>query len=234
MQLIVTPTYDGLGRAAAEVVAAALAAKPDLVLGLPTGATPVGLYAELVRRRLDFSRATSFNLDDYVGVPPEHPQSFRLFMRRHLFEALPFGASHYPDAADCAAYDAAIAAAGGIDLLVLGIGVNGHLGFNEPGSPFESRSRVLALEPSTIAIHGRLFADRPAPTTGVTMGIATMLEARRILLLASGAGKAEILARALLGPVVEAIPASSLRNHPDVTVIADADAAALLEQPSCR
>jgi glucosamine-6-phosphate deaminase len=235
MEVRVLPGEAALGREAARRVAAAVAAKPGLVLGLAAGATPVPLYRELVRRHragLDLSRLTTFNLDEFCGLAAADPRSFRHFTALHLLDpiGLPAARRHAPDpAAPCAAYEAAIAAAGGIDLQILGIGRNGHIGFNEPGSDLASRTRRVALAPATIAASAAAFGSEAAvPREGVTLGIGTILAARRILLLASGAAKAPAVAAALEGPVTADVPASALQRHADVTVLLDAAAAACL------
>lgn len=241
MQQLIARDYRELSRLAADRVSAVVAEKPAAVLGLATGSTPIGLYAELVARsragELDLRQVTTFNLDEYLGLPRTHPASYWQFMQAHLFRHVPVRAEriHLPrgDApdpeAECRAYEAAIAAAGGIDLQVLGIGGNGHIGFNEPGAPFDSVTRVVDLTAETRAANARFFA-RPdeVPRQAISMGIRTIMQARRILLLASGEGKAAAVAAALTGPVTTAVPASVLQRHPDVTVIMDAAAAGLL------
>ena len=214
MRVLVTPDYRTLSRDAADMVTGALRRKPDLALGLPAGNTPLGMYEELVRRRLDFSCAATFNLDEYIGLAPGDERSFKAFMDRHFFGHINVAPEriHFPDQA----YEQTIQAAGGIDLLILGIGTNGHIAFNEPCSAFTSRTRIVDLAPETIGPVRR----------GITMGVATILEARRILLLASGAAKADVVRRALYGPMSETLPASALQRHSDLTVILDKDASA--------
>lgn len=217
---------------------ARLDAFPASTLGLATGRTPRGVYAGLVAAfaagRVSFAAATSFNLDEYVGLAAAHPASFASYMREQLFSKVDLGAAraHVPrgDAADPNAearrYERAIEAAGGIDLLLLGIGGNGHIGFNEPGSDIASRTRVVELSAATREANARDFpAGETPPERAITMGIATILEAREIVLLATGAAKAEAVAAALAGPLTEACPASALRLHPRVTFICDAAAA---------
>jgi glucosamine-6-phosphate deaminase len=215
--------YETLSREAANMVADQIRANPASVLGLAAGKTPIGTYNELVRlhreSRLDFSRVVFFNLDEYWGLPESDPQSFGWFLNHHLIRHihLPSGNIHFLNGiaaeSSCETFETAIREAGGIDLQILGIGRNGHIGFNEPDSPFDSRTRpvVLAHEgpPGT-------------PRTAVTMGIATILDARRILLLAAG-DKAGILRKALEGPVTETVPASVLQRHADVTVLHTCD-----------
>jgi glucosamine-6-phosphate deaminase len=212
MQVFVTPDYQTLSREGANLVAEALRLKPSLILGLPAGNTPTGMYQELTTKSLDFSGVQTFNLDEYVGLPAADAQSFQAYMRRTFFDHInvPPGNIHFPDDR----YEETIRAAGGIDLLILGIGLNGHIAFNEPGSSFTSRTRVVDLAPETVAPVRR----------GITMGIATIMDARRILLLASGSSKREVLRRALEESVQESMPASALRLHSDLTVILDAAA----------
>jgi glucosamine-6-phosphate deaminase len=212
MQIVVTSDYQTLSREAASIVDEAVRLKPTLTLGLPAGNTPTGMYEELAAKRLDFSGVQTFNLDEYVGLPAGDARTFQAYMRRTFFDHtnLPLKNIHFPDER----YEETIRSAGGIDLLILGIGLNGHIAFNEPGSAFTSRTRVVDLAPETVAPARR----------GITMGIATILDARRILLLASGSSKREVLRRALEEPVQESMPASALRLHSDLTVIADKEA----------
>lgn len=225
---------------AAELYRALLRRKPDAVLGLATGSTPLGLYAQLVALyragEISFAQATSFNLDEYVDLPPTHDQSYRYFMEKNLFSQidLPQARIHVPSGLDVseaalAAYDEAIEAAGGIDLQLLGLGGNGHIGFNEPGTPFALGTHVVALTERTRRDNARFFASLDeVPTHAATMGVRTVMHARAILLLAFGRAKAEALAAALTGPVAPDVPASVLQLHPDVTVFCDKEAAALL------
>jgi glucosamine-6-phosphate deaminase len=234
------PDAQATARAAAERIAVAVARRPRLVLGLATGETMRPLYAALVALQraghLDLSGVTTFNLDEYLGVPPEHPASFHAFMREALFDHVPLAAAHLPrgDAADPAAeaarYEAAIAAAGGIDLQVLGIGRNGHLAFNEPGSGFASRTRVTTLAETTRIANAAAFAPLPVPQRAITLGLGTILEARACLLIANGAAKAEAIAATVEGPVDPACPASVLQRHPDVTLLLDREAAGALRR----
>ncbi len=229
-------------RAVAGEIAALVAAVPQIALGLATGHTPIETYAQLVelhREGIDFSRVQTFNLDEYDGLSNDHVASFRAFMRRHLF--LPAGfdleRTHFPDrrspgeAPDLAAarFEGAIAAAGGIELQLLGLGGNGHVAFNEPGSTHDSRTRLVELAPLTRRVNSVDFPD-PAeiPSHAMTMGIGTILEARRLRVLAFGAHKAEIVARVLNDDVSPALPASFLRGHPDVELWLDEAAAGRL------
>jgi glucosamine-6-phosphate deaminase len=200
------------------------------------------MYQELVRLHredgLDFSRVVTFNLDEYIGLPPDHPQSYHYFMRRNLFDHINIEPSniHIPDGkprndygAYCELYEELIARAGGIDLQVLGIGKNGHVGFNEPTSSLASRTRPKTLTKETLQDNQRLFGSNEAvPGSAITMGIGTILEARRVLLLASGASKAHAVAKAVEGPITAIVPASALQLHRDTTVIVDEEAAAEL------
>jgi len=227
MQVLVKPDYQALSEEAAAIVDKSVRAKPALTLGLPTGQTPLGMYEQLIAKHrtegLDFAAVKTFNLDEYAGVSRDDPRSFRTYMRSRLFDhinAKPMN-THIPDN-DFQRYEDLIRESGGIDLLIVGIGLNGHIAFNEPGSSFDSRTRLVTLAPETIQAAGQNI-----PHTAITMGIATILEARKILLLASGARKAEILRRALRGPVSEAAPASALQRHRDLIVIVDEAATGL-------
>jgi glucosamine-6-phosphate deaminase len=247
MQIIIARNYQDMSKRAARVIAEQLKRKPQSTLGLATGGTPVGLYQELVRLHregnLDFDQATSFNLDEYVGLSADHPCSYHFFMRQHLFDHvnLPVANIHIPNglatdlSQECRDYEAAIASMGPIDIQVLGIGHNGHIGFNEPGTSFASRTHVVQLSHSTIAANARYFPSMESvPTRAVSMGIDTILAAKRILLLASGADKAEAVAAALCGPIDETVPASVLRQHSQVTYIIDEDAAGQLQASTGR
>ena len=231
MKILHEKNYDAMSARAAELLAAQVLLKPACVLGLATGSSPVGMYRRLAEQyrqgQLDFSAVTSVNLDEYCGLSPEDPQSYRYFMEENLFRHInirrentfvPDGLN--PDhAAVCAAYDARIAALGGIDLQVLGIGNNGHIGFNEPDDHFTVGTHVVALKESTIQANARFFEDiAQVPTHAVTMGMGAILQAKRILLLA-GAEKAAIVRQAMEGPVTPQVPASLLQLHPNVTIV---------------
>jgi glucosamine-6-phosphate deaminase len=234
------PTAEAACLRAADLVAELLAAKPDAVLALPAGNTPRPIYAALARRHhedgLSFARATAFTLDEYAGVAADHPASFRRYLNEALVRQvdLPPGRVYGPDAtapdldAACDRYERAIAAAGGLDLCLLGIGGNGHIAFNEPGSPFDSRTRVVDLAADSRAAVAGSFGGAPVPARALTIGIGTILSARRCVLIAYGAGKADVIARAIEGPAAPALPASALQLHPDATVILDATAASRL------
>ncbi|HEY1066926.1 MAG TPA: glucosamine-6-phosphate deaminase [Pirellulales bacterium] len=241
MRVIIESDPAAVARTAADFVASLLARKPDAVLGLATGSTPLGLYSELIRRRqadgLDFSRITTFNLDEYVGLPRDHEQSYHRFMHENLFQGINISPDrvHIPDglAADydvwCAMYEELIHTCGGIDLQVLGIGVDGHIAFNEPGSSLGSRTRLKMLAPETIRDNARFFGSVEAvPKLAVTMGVGTILESRRCLLLATGEKKAEAIAATIEGPVTAQVTASALQLHRDVVAIVDEAAAAKL------
>jgi glucosamine-6-phosphate deaminase len=235
---------DELAREAARIIANAVRRKPALRLGLATGSTTVGMYKELVRlyreEALDFSRVVTFNLDEYLGLPANHTQSFHCFMRQHFFSHVNVAAAniHMPDGSIrgnydqyCRSYEQSICDAGGIDLQVLGIGRNGHIGFNEPTSSLGSRTRLKVLSQETIADNQKFFGPgEEIPQCAITMGIGTILEAKRILLLASGASKAAAVAQAIEGPISASVTASALQLHPDVTFIVDQAAGSLLKQ----
>ena len=239
MEIIIQPDARAAVSLCARILDRRLREKPHLVLGLATGRTMEPLYAELVRRhqqeRLDFSRVTTFNLDEYIGLPPSHPQSYRHYMNDHLFDHVNIDQryTHLPDgiAADipaaCANYERLIKDAGGIDLQVLGIGLDGHIGFNEPGSSLRSVTRHKSLTPKTMAQNQPLFA-KPGqmPTEALTMGMGTILEARYCLMLVTGAAKADIIARALEGPITSMVTASAMQIHPNFAVVLDGPAAA--------
>jgi len=228
-----------VARVAAEIFAKMIREKPDLMLGLATGGTPVDMYQMLIRMHkeqgLNFSRVRSFNLDEYVGLSGDHTQSYRYFMNANLFNHINIDKlnTHVPDGKaenfqmSCQQYEKDIQAAAGIDLQLLGIGSNGHIAFNEPGSPGNSRTRVVTLTERTIKDNARFFQDESEiPRQAVTMGIGTILEANKIVLLATGANKAEAVVKALKGKVTADLPASFLQNHPDCIFILDRDSAA--------
>ncbi len=237
MEVIVVATADDACRRAARIVARLVRAKPDAALALPTGSTPRGIYAELVRQHraegLSFARASVFNLDEYVGIAADHPGSFRRALHEGFYGQvdLPPTRAHAPDgqAADlpaaCARYEAEIAAAGGLDLALLGLGTDGHIAFNEPTSSFGSRTRLKTLADETRAANQAGFGSEPVPRHALTVGIATILEARRCLLVAFGAAKASAVEKMVEGALSALVPASALQLHPHTTVIVD-DAAA--------
>lgn len=238
MRVIIQPDPAAVSRRAADFVEQLVRRRPDCVLGLATGSTPLGLYGELIRRHreadLSFARVTTFNLDEYVGLPEDHPQSYRSFMQEQLFSKLDLdpARTHLPDgsAADldkaAAIYEDAIRHAGGIDLQVLGIGADGHIAFNEPGSSLGSRTRVKSLTDETCRDNARFFGTPDdVPRLAITMGVGTILESRRCLLLAAGPHKAAAIAAAVEGPVTAQVTASALQLHRDVVVILDESAA---------
>lgn len=244
MLLVLKANSEELGREAGRVVANALRRNPALRLGLATGSTMLGMYQELVRlhkdEKLDFSRTLTFNLDEYLGLTANHPQSFRHFMRHNFFDHVNVtpGNIYIPDGAIqgnyqhyCATYEQAIRNAGGIDLQILGIGRNGHIGFNEPTSSLGSRTRLKVLSKETIQDNRKFFAsEKEVPQCAITMGIGTILESKRILLLASGPSKAAAIANAIEGPLTASVTASALQLHEDVTFLVDREAGALLKQ----
>jgi len=241
MEIIVRDSVEEMSRSAARVVARTLNSKPNAVLGLATGSTPLGLYKELVRMHqeegLDFSQVTTFNLDEYAGLTRKHPQSYHYFMHENLFRHIniPNQNIYIPSgttdnyAAFCAWYEQRIVECGGIDLQVLGIGTDGHIAFNEPTSSLGSRTRIKTLAKQTIDDNARFFdSAEDVPVYAITMGVGTILEAQKILLLANGESKADAVAQAIEGPVTSMITASALQLHPDVMYIVDRPAAAAL------
>lgn len=228
MRVIKTENYEETSRRAAEIVAEQIRRKPDSVLGLATGSSPVGMYDELVRMELDFSAITTVNLDEYYGLAPENEQSYRYFMNQHLFDRVnihkertyvPSGLAADPEK-ECAEYDRRIEELGGIDLQVLGMGLNGHIGFNEPGDSFPVGTHLVTLADSTIAANARFFnSESEVPRQALSMGLKQIMCARKILLIVHGKAKEETLNKALNGPVTPHLPASLLQLHPDVTVV---------------
>ncbi len=236
MRVIKVGGYDQMSRTAANIIAAQIIMKPDSVLGLATGSSPIGTYKRLIELNksgdLDFSGITTVNLDEYCGLSVSHDQSYRYFMNTNLFDHINIKKenTHVPDgvAADydeeCRRYDKLIEELGGIDLQLLGIGHNGHIGFNEPDEVFEKYTHVMDLKQSTIDANSRFFAKKEdVPMQAITMGIKTIMSAKKILLIASGADKKEILERALYGPITPNVPASVLQLHPDLTVVCSVD-----------
>jgi glucosamine-6-phosphate deaminase len=243
MEVIIQKNPEEGAAAGARIVKDLVRKKPEAVLGLATGSTPLGLYRELIRMHcaggLDFSGVTTFNLDEYVGLPPEHPASYRRFMQENFFGHVNVQHEriHIPDGmttdipAFCREYEAAIREAGGIDLQVLGIGHDGHIGFNEPTSSLASRTRIKTLTEATIVANGRFFSEgESVPHHVITMGVGTIMEARTCLLLAFGEKKAKAVAAMVEGPITAMCPASVLQMHPQVVVIVDEPAARLLER----
>jgi glucosamine-6-phosphate deaminase len=243
MEIVIEQNEEAASVAAARVIARLVREKPDCVLGLATGSTPLPLYGELIRMHreegLDFSAVTTFNLDEYVGLEPGHEQSYHSFMWQNLFSQININPDkiHIPDGmtadvpATCAAYEQAILDAGGIDLQVLGIGSDGHIGFNEPTSSFASRTRIKTLTQETVADNARFFDgdESKVPRHCITMGIGTIMDAGSTVMLAFGAGKAEAIAAMVEGPVAAMVPASILQHHSNAKVFIDEGAATKLE-----
>ena len=241
MEVFVYEKYEEISQASARVVADIINSKPNTVLGLATGSTPLGLYKELARMHkeegLDFSHVTTFNLDEYVGVRPGHPQSYHYFMHENLFKHINIEPQniHVPSGttnnykAFCQWYEERIEQCGGIDVQVLGIGSDGHIAFNEPGSSLGSRTRIKTLSKETIDDNSRFFEKKEdVPIYAITMGVGTVLEARKVILLANGANKAQAIADAIEGPVSCMCTASVLQLHPDSSLFLDNDAASTL------
>jgi glucosamine-6-phosphate deaminase len=229
MDLIVKPDYLAVSIEAARIVADSVRRVPNIRLGLPTGRTPLGMYRHLIHlhrtERLDFSRVRLFHLDEYLGIRSDNPNSFKSYLFREFFNLVNVRRANIYLIDEN--YEQTIREAGGIDLLILGIGANGHLAFNEPGSAPDSRTRVVRLADSTIEGARRVFGSQELPHEAITVGVGTIMDARRILLMASGSEKAAILAKAIGKPVNAAIPASILQSHTSLTVIADEDASRL-------
>lgn len=232
MKFIKVDTYNKLSRHAANIISAQVIGKPNSVLGLATGSSPVGVYRQLIewynKGDIDFSEVTSVNLDEYVGLTGQDEQSYRYFMQENFFDHVnirpentyvPNGCAQDMEK-ECSEYDARIKRLGGIDLQLLGIGVDGHIGFNEPDDIFEKNTHVVDLHESTIQANARFFNSvDEVPKQAVTMGMVSIMQAKKILLIANGKAKKEILEKAFSGPITPTIPASILQLHPDVIVI---------------
>lgn len=242
MEVIIKNTYEEMSKEAAREVAQVMNSKPNAVLGLATGSTPLALYKELIRMHqeegLDFSQVTTFNLDEYVGLPKSHNQSYHYFMNENLFKHIniPRQNTYVPSGttgnyeAFCRWYEQRIEECGGIDLQVLGIGSDGHIAFNEPGSSLGSRTRIKTLTRQTIEDNARFFDKvEDVPVYAITMGVGTILEARKIVLVANGEGKAEAVAGAIEGPVTSMCTASALQLHRDTMFFLDRNAASKLK-----
>jgi glucosamine-6-phosphate deaminase len=242
MEVVIQADCAAASYLVARLIAKAIRAKPDLVLGLAAGQTMKTVYPLLVemhqKEGLDFSRCKSFNLDDYIGLPPEDENSFHYYMKAQLFNHINLKPenTHFPNGmaadlpAECERYETAIRAAGGIDLQLLGIGQDGHIGFNEPLSAMLSRTRIKALSPITIAQNGALFGDpKRMPRRAITMGVGTILDSKHCLLLATGPSKAEIVAKAVEGPITAMVTASALQLHTHCTIVVDRAAATRLQ-----
>ena len=242
MRIICCKDYEDVSRKAANIIAAQIYLKPDCVLGLATGSSPVGTYKELIAKYesgdLDFSQVKTANLDEYVGLPKDHDQSYAYFMRSNLFDHvnidqancnIPNGMN--PDAeAECARYDAVVGALGGTDLQLLGLGPNGHIGFNEPCDEFVSGTNKVELTKATIDANQRFFEKREdVPTFAYTMGIGTIMKAKRVLMVVNGEKKAQAVKDCFFGPIKPQAPGSILQLHPDFTLIADEAALSLVK-----
>lgn len=239
MEIIIEPNAGALADRAAQIVLADLARKPDLVLGLATGKTPIGLYERLRKTPGAFAKVRFFNLDEFYGLGPSNRDSFNFFFYQHLLNHVPHDPANVHlfrgDAPDLEAQSQEIERwikqVGGIDLQILGIGRNGHVGFNEPGSSLGSRTRPKTLEPETVAHYAQSsVAGVPLPNFAITMGVGTIMESRRCLMLAAGAEKAEVIRQMVEGPITAEVPASALQMHPSATVVLDDPAAAKLKR----
>ena len=234
MKIYVSDDYKDMSRKAANIVSAHVILNPSCVLGLATGSTPIGMYKQLIdwynKGDLDFSQVKSVNLDEYVGLAPTHDQSYRYFMQHNLFDHVnidpantnvPNGLASDPEA-ECERYNQVIRSMGGIDIQVLGMGHNGHIGFNEPGQAFELETHVVNLTDRTIEANARFFASKDeVPKRAITMGIKSIMQARQILVVVSGEDKADIVKKAFFGPVEPQVPASILQRHPNVVLCGD-------------
>lgn len=242
MKVIIAKDYDAMCRRAADLLFAQVVLKPESVLGLATGSTPCGIYAQLVEKYnagdIDFSRVKTVNLDEYVGLPVENDQSYRYYMNSNLFSKvnvlsdntnLPNGLAR-DVSAECERYDGLIKELGGVDMQLLGIGLNGHIGFNEPNDVFDKGTHCVNLTKSTIEANARFFKSiDEVPKQAITMGIKTIMMAKKIILAINGEKKKEIAKAAIYGPVTPKVPASILQMHPDVTVVLDEAAAELIK-----
>lgn len=242
MQIVKAKDYDDMSRKAANIISAQVIMKPDCVLGLATGSTPIGTYKQLIdwytKGDLNFERVTSVNLDEYKGLGADSDQSYRYFMNTNLFDSInirkertfvPDGLEPDSDKA-CSMYNQIISDVGGIDLQLLGLGHNGHIGFNEPSDNFEKQTHCVDLTASTIEANTRFFEKaEDVPRQAYTMGIQTIMQARKVLVVVSGADKADILKKVVEGPITPQVPASILQLHNDVTIVADAAALAKIE-----
>lgn len=243
MKVIVCKDSETMSKAAAQIFAERIRKKPNIILGLATGGTPVKMYKELIRMHkeegLDFSKVISFNLDEYLGITGDHDQSYRYFMNTNLFDHINIDKANThvlsgtakDAAAECKSYEAAIKKAGGIDIQLLGIGGNGHIAFNEPGSAKDSRTRVVNLTQKTIEDNARFFSSADeVPKQALSMGNGTILEAQEIVLIADKASKADAISKSIEGPVTEQVPASLLQTHKNATFVVDKDAASKLKK----
>ncbi|MDO4621796.1 MAG: glucosamine-6-phosphate deaminase [Eubacteriales bacterium] len=237
MRVIKAADYKDMSRKAANIISAQVIMKPNAVLGLATGSTPIGTYEQLVewykKGDLDFSQVTTVNLDEYIGLSHDHEQSYYYFMNKHLYSKVNLDLSrcYVPNGLEmnaskaCTEYEQLVKRVGGVDLQLLGLGHNGHIGFNEPGSAFEMTTHAVTLTSSTLDANKRFFESvDEMPKAAYTMGIKTIMQAKKIVLIVSSADKAEILKRIIEGPVIPEVPASILQLHNDVTIVADAAA----------
>ena len=242
MKIIKTADYNEMSRKAANLIGAQVIMKPDCILGLATGSSPIGTYKELIKRceegDLDFSQVQSVNLDEYKGLSRDNDQSYYYFMNHNLFDHINIDKAntHVPNGMEsdaekeCANYEELIKSLGGIDLQLLGLGHNGHIGFNEPAEEFDKVTHCVDLQESTIEANKRFFASADdVPRQAYTMGIGTIMSAKKIVVVVSGEDKADIVKRAFSGPITPSVPASILQMHPDVTVICDAAAYSKVE-----
>lgn len=241
MRIIAVKDYDEMSAKAAAIIASQIILKPNSILGLATGDTPVGTYKELIRMyndgQIDFSKVKTFNLDEYYGITDENKQSYYYYMMENLFKHINIDKKHIniPNGMaknieeECAGYERKIGEAGGIDLQILGIGVNGHIGFNEPNANFEAQTHLVNLNEKTIKSNSRFFNSiDQVPTKAISMGIRTIMNSQKIVLLANGASKAEAIAKTINGKISPEVPASILQLHKDVTIIVDKEAGSKL------
>jgi len=241
MKVIITVNYEEMSKKAAEIVKKQIKEKPNTVLGLATGSTPLGMYKHLIemykRGEIDFSNVITFNLDEYIGLSPDHPQSYHYFMFHNFFNHINIKKEnvHIPNGIaedleeECRKYEEEIEKAGGIDLQILGIGVNGHIGFNEPEESIETKTHVVTLTEDTINANKRFFKSaEEVPRKAITMGLGSIMKAKKIVLLASGKNKAEAIKETIKGQLTTKVPATVLALHPDVIIIIDKEAASLI------
>lgn len=241
MKIVIVDNYDEMSGRAASYVISQVLGKPDSILGLAAGNTPLGMYRELVksydRRELDFSETTLFNLDEYCNLDKDNPRSYSYFMKKNLISQINVKAENvfipngmaFDIEEECRNYERMIMEKGGIDLQILGIGQNGHIGFNEPGTDFEAETHLVQLKPSTVEANARYFNNRgEVPTTAISMGIKTIMKSRMLVLLASGEKKADAIKRAINDEISPNLPASILQLHPNVVFIIDNEAASML------
>lgn len=241
MKVIITVSYDEMSKKAAEIVKKQIKEKHNTVLGLATGSTPLKMYEHLIemykRGEIDFSNVVTFNLDEYIGLSPDHPQSYHYFMYYNFFNHININKKnvHIPNGIaedleeECRKYDEEIEKAGGIDLQILGIGINGHIGFNEPDESIETKTHIVNLTEDTINANKRFFeSEEEVPKKAITMGLGSIMKAKKIVLLASGKNKAEAIKETIKGQLTTKVPATVLALHPDVTIIIDKEAASLI------